>query len=58
MSHGVPKVYCFLVHLDPEEDPMDSCFVDGDVQFAELEEVVSSSFDVGAPLPYCCVVIL
>ena len=37
---------------------MDTRFVDGDVQFVELEEVMSSSFDVGAPVPYRCVVIL
>ena len=37
---------------------MDAHFVDGDVQFVELEEAVSSSFDVGAPVPYHCVVVL
>ena len=58
MSHQVPKVYCFLSHVDPEEELMDAHFVDGDVQFVELEEAVSSSFDVGAPVPYHCVVVL
>ena len=37
---------------------MDSRFVDGDVQFAELEDVVLSSFNVGSPVLYCCVVVL
>ena len=49
MSYGFPKVYCFLGHLDPEEEPIYARFVDGGVQFTELEEAVLSSFGVGAP---------
>ena len=38
---------------------MNSGFVDGDVQFAELEEAMVSSFDfdVGDPVTYRCVVV-
>ena len=38
---------------------MDSRFVDRDAQFVELEEVIlSSSFNVGAPIVYRCEVVL
>ena len=37
---------------------MDSHFVDRDVQVAELEDTMSSSFNVGAPIAYYCVVLL
>ena len=36
VSHRVPEVYCFFGWADLEEEPMNSGFVDGDVQFAEL----------------------
>ena len=48
----------FFNHLDPEEDPMDFRFIGDDVQFVELEEAVSLSFNVGAPIAYRCVVVL
>ena len=37
---------------------MYSHFVRGDIQFAELEDAVSSSFGVSVPIVYHCVVVL